>query len=212
MTTLFLYGEPEEYSNYINAFRALNAKVEASLDDSKAVECDALLLPGGGDVNPALYGQDMDGSNTPDDARDAGEMRVIARFLALERPILGICRGLQILNIVFGGTLKQHISGHSKISPDADHVHATHTDHPLLLDLYGAEFPVNSAHHQVIDQLGCGLKAIQWSEDGYIEAAMHNTRPILGLQWHPERTCFQFARPDAVDGSKILRAFLSQFC
>lgn len=208
MKTIFIYGNETDYPNYINALQNLGAKVLVTQDDYRAAECDALLLPGGGDVRPSLYGQDLCGSNEPDDLRDANEMRVIARFLALDRPILGICRGLQILNIAFGGTLIQDIPNHSRVN-DCDRVHMTHTNDTLLSELYGDCFSVNSAHHQVIDQLGIGLQAIQWSEDGHIEAIKHMTKNILGLQWHPERMCFNHRRSDTVDGSRILLHFLN---
>lgn len=210
MKTIFIYGNESDFPNYVKALHHLGADVLVTTDDSRAAECDALLLPGGGDVCPLLYGQDFNGSQEPDHERDAGEMRIIARYLAMERPIFGICRGVQILNIVFGGTLLQDIPNHSQISPDADRVHMSHTDDPLLTKIYGSEFPINSAHHQVVDRLGIGLQAIQWSDDGRVEALRHRTRPVWGVQWHPERTCFDFARPDTVDGSEVLRAFLAQ--
>lgn len=208
MKTIFIYGQTGDFSAYTNAFQKLGANVLVTCDDSRAIECDALLLPGGGDVRPSLYGQECSGSHEPDDARDAGEIRTVARFLAMERPIFGICRGLQVLNIVFGGTLLQDIPGHDSITPDKDRIHMTCTDDPLLCGLYGKKFPVNSAHHQVVDRLGVGLQAIQWSEDGYVEALRHRSYPVFAVQWHPERICFSFKRPDAVDGSKVLQAFL----
>ena len=207
MKTLFLYGKPENYTNYINAVEQLGARVLATADEYRATECDGLLLPGGGDVRSTLYGQQCNGSNPPNDERDNAEFRIIARFLALDRPILGICRGLQILNVVFGGTLIQHIPGHSQID-SKDHVHLARSDDPVLVKLYGEQFPVNSAHHQVVDQLGVGLKATLWSEDGYIEGLRHESRPIWATQWHPERTCFAHARPDTVDGSRYINEFL----
>lgn len=208
MKKIFIYGTVDDVPNYLNALHHLGADALVTLDDSRAAECDALLLPGGGDVRSTLFGQPDRGSHAPDDDRDNGEMRTIARFLALERPIFGICRGAQILNIVFGGTLHQDIPNHSRPTPEEDRIHMSRTDDPLLIDLYGREFPINSAHHQAVDRLGIGLKAIQWSQDGYVEALRHVSRPIWGVQWHPERLCFDHARPDAVDGAKILRAFL----
>lgn len=210
MKKIFIYETEAEVPNYLNALHHLGVETLVTLDDSRAAECDALLLPGGGDVRSTLFGQSNCGSHEPDDARDNGEMRVIARFLALERPIFGICRGVQMLNIVFGGTLHQDIPNHSRPTPDCDRIHMSRTDDPLLTQLYGSEFPINSAHHQAVDRLGIGLKAIQWSQDGYVEAVRHETRPIWGVQWHPERICFERARPDAVDGAKILQAFLEQ--
>lgn len=209
MKKILIYGNPEDVPNYIKAFEQLGAEVLVTRDDSRCAECDALLLPGGGDVYPALYGQEINGSHEPNHVRDAEEFRFIARFLALDRPILGICRGLQVLNVAFGGTLHQHISGHSQMD-SKDTVHMTKADDPILCGLYGNEFPVNSAHHQVIDRLGVGLQAVQWSGDGYVEAIRHHTRPVFAVQWHPERTCFDFARPDTVDGSLLLRAFIDQ--
>ena len=211
MKTFFLHGLAEEHPNYIHAFESIGAKVLASLDKSKADQCDALLLPGGGDVNPTLYGQTINGSNPPDDVRDRNEIQLITRFLAMERPIFGICRGLQIINVTLGGSLKQHIDGHSQLPSKKDSIHMTCTDDPFLINLYGQEFAVNSAHHQVIDRLGDGLQAIQFSCDGYIEAIRHVSRPITAVQWHPERTCFNFAREDTVDGSHLLKAFISEY-
>ena len=209
MKKILIYGNLEDVPNYVKAFQNLGAEVFVTRDDFRAAECDALLLPGGGDVRPSLYGQEFNGSQEPDDVRDAEEFRFIARFLALERPIFGICRGLQVLNVAFGGSLHQDIPGHSRVE-QVDRAHMTHADDPLLCSLYGSDFPVNSAHHQVVDQLGVGLQAIQWSEEGYVEALRHCTRPIYAVQWHTERTCFDHARPDTVDGSKLLKAFLEQ--
>lgn len=207
MKTLFLYGSPEHYANYIRAFAQLNTNVLATKEEHRAAECDGLILPGGGDIHPSLYGRSCSGSHEADPEQDNADFRIAARFLALERPILGICRGMQVLNVIFGGTLHQDIPGHGAICK-RDRVHLTHTTDPLLQKIYGTRFPVNSAHHQAIEQLGHGLEAIQWSQDGCIEAVRHGKRPVWAVQWHPERACFTQSRPDTVDGSAYLDAFV----
>ena len=210
MKSVFILGTEESYPNYVFALRQLGANVVTSCNDCDCTKCDILLLPGGGDVDPALYGQTINGAETPDLERDQAEFRLIARFLAVDKPIIGICRGLQILNVVFGGTLRQHIPNHNRVEKEVDRVHMTRADDPLLCQLYGEKFPVDSAHHQVIDQLGEGFDAVQWSEEGYIEAIRHRSKPVFAVQWHPERTCYHFSRPDAVDGSKLLYSLLNE--
>ena len=112
------------------------------------------------------------------------EERVIAAFTAAEKPILGICRGLQALNVFFGGTLYAYIPDHQ--SPEGDIVHATRAVGELA-GLVGTEPLVNSNHHQAVHRLGAGLSVRQWAGDGVIEGICHTALPILAVQWHPER-------------------------
>ena len=128
------------------------------------------------------------------------------KFLAEGKPILGICRGAQVIAAALGGSLLQHVEGHDRLD-GVDRLHETRTA-GLLLRLYGPEAVVNSAHHQAIDCLPPDCRLLQISVDGVVEAFCHNTLPVLGVQWHPERLCGQFARPDAVNGLPLLRAFL----
>ena len=193
--TVFLPGEG--FVNYENALRA--AGCEASLAHPE--DCDALLLPGGGDVNPKLYGQENTASAGIDDERDRRETEAFRLFLRLGRPIFGVCRGAQLINVLLGGTLHQDIPGHSRVE-GADRLHGSHAADPLLLSLYGARFVVNSAHHQAIDRLGAGLCAVQWAEDGTVEAIRHATLPIFAVQWHPER----LRAP--TDGWKLIEAWV----
>ena len=130
--------------------------------------CAALLLPGGGDIADRLPPE---------------EERVIAAFTAAEKPILGICRGLQALNVFFGGTLYAYIPGHQ--SPEGDILHATRAVGELA-ELVGTEPLVNSNHHQAVHRLGAGLSVRQWAGDGVIEGICHTALPILAVQWHPE--------------------------
>ena len=167
---------------------------------------DALLLTGGGDIHPRFYAQPITHAADIDEARDLRELALTRTFAARSAPIFGICRGLQVINVALGGTLHQHIDGHGQVD-GIDRLHETRTDDALLRSLYGTRFTVNSAHHQSIDRLGTGLHAVQWADDGTVEALRHATLPIFAVQWHPEPLCRAFARRDAVDGALVLRAF-----
>lgn len=144
---------------------------------------DGLLLSGGGDISSNLFGMKKHKKcKTPDFRRDNEEFALIGAFCAKRKPILGICRGIQLINVFFGGDLIQDIPNHNtqkhaiKIMPDN-----------FLSLKYGNEITVNSYHHQAIGRLARGFSAIAYSKDGVIEAIIHNNLPILGIQWHPER-------------------------
>lgn len=194
----------DTHANYVEALALAGA--ETTCGESV---CDGLLLPGGGDLDPALYGQAPQGSDPPEPERDKREIALCKKFLSEGKPILGICRGAQVLAAALGGTLLQQVEGHGSLD-GADRFHETRTA-GLLLRLYGPEAVVNSAHHQAIDRLPPDCRLLQVSMDGVVEAFCHNTLPALAVQWHPERLCGRFARPDAVSGLPVLRAFL-QLC
>ena len=158
-----------DYVNYKAALSAVGLEAVVSADMEEAARCAALLLPGGGDIADRLPPE---------------EERVIAAFTAAEKPILGICRGLQALNVFFGGTLCAYIPDHQ--SPEGDIVHATRAVGELA-GLVGTEPLVNSNHHQAVHRLGAGLSVRQWAGDGVIEGICHTALPILAVQWHPER-------------------------
>ena len=188
--------------NYENALSLVGARcVETPW------EADLLLLPGGGDVHPRFYGQQINGSTDIDEARDGRELALVDEFLRAGKPIVGICRGLQLLNVYFGGTLRQHIEGHSQID-GVDRLHAINTAPGLLRELYGTRCTVNSAHHQAVWWLGTGLQVFACAEDGTVEAVGHRTLPVFAVQWHPERLCGAFARPESADGARLLHALL----
>ena len=205
MKQIYLCGNAADFANYCNAFAALGAAV---MTDSPE-RCDLLLLPGGADVHPRFYGQEITGARGIDEARDLSELAAARRFIAAGRPILGICRGQQLLNVALGGTLHQHIEGHGP-ADGKDRVHPVHTEDAFFHALYGKRFPVNSCHHQSIDLLGEGLRPILWADDGCIEAVRHETLPIFAVQFHPERMCFAHARSDTVDGAALLAAVLEE--
>ncbi len=107
--------------NYENALALVGAPLAETPENA-----DVLLLPGGGDMHPRFYGQALNGSEDLDEARDARELTLIDNFLCEGKPVIGICRGLQVLNVYFGGTLRQHIEGHSQID-GVDRLHAINT-------------------------------------------------------------------------------------
>lgn len=172
---------------------------------------DGLILCGGSDIHPKYYNEPIDGSVFIDEKRDETELLLLRAFIDAKKPVFGICRGHQLINVYFGGTLYQHIPEAQlhKSHNDVDSVHQVDAiEKSVLSELYGSRFPINSAHHQAIRDLGEGLFATATWENKYIEAFEHKELPILGVQWHPERTCFSKSRNDTVSGDKIFKYFV----
>lgn len=183
---------------------------------------DGLVLQGGIDVCPETYGcQPMQAEWAGDPVRDLYELNLLRGFIEAGKPVLGVCRGAQLINVYFGGTLLQDIpSMHPGAAQHQDLQHydrlmheVQFTPHTLLDQLYGNELPhlVTSIHHQCVDRLGDGLVAeARCPQDGVVEAIRH-TGPgfVLGLQWHPE---FHLAAADSrqglLDSGPIMQAFL----
>ena len=176
-------------------------ELDANVVYEYSPDCEGLLLPGGGDIDPSMYGQKDQGSTKIDEERDEIEKDLLEKFMASRRPVFGICRGAQLINVVLGGTLHQDIPNHTMIEGH-DRIHESYTTDETLKSLFGERFSVNSAHHQAIDRLGEGLCAIQWAPDGVIEAIRHESLPIFGVQWHPERL------RDPIDGRRLLSWWL----
>lgn len=160
---------------------------------------DGLLLSGGGDVDPALYGDASEPWMGQVDAdRDFSELGLTQRWLATERPLLAICRGHQVLNVALGGTLYQDISAHMPHALDHAYVAALPmetTVHSVTLEpgsqlaalLGGTAFEVNSAHHQALKAVGERLSVVGRAPDGVVEAVELPDHPFcIGVQWHPE--------------------------
>ena len=198
MATVYIWGEATRYENYRRAVEAAGGTVRFG---GTPEGCDALLLPGGGDMEPWRYGQSNTASRGLEPERDTSELMLLERFTAAGKPVLGICRGIQVINVFFGGTLCQDLPGHSAVDGH-DSFHTVRTARSPLLAVCGPLCRVNSAHHQAADAPGRGLRAVQWAEDGAVEAVCHDCLPVWGVQWHPERLPGEL-------GGRLLRAFLA---
>jgi putative glutamine amidotransferase len=157
---------------------------------------DALIVTGGaGDVNPALYGEEPHPETGPiQEERDAYELALVRAAIDRRMPVLGICRGMQILNVAYGGGIEQHVPdvvGHE----DHRHTPGTFGDHDVELEpgslaarAVGAErAPVKSHHHQGVKEIGAGLAVTGRADDATVEALEDPSCPfVLGVLWHPE--------------------------
>ena len=172
---------------------------------------DGLILCGGTDLHPSRFGEEIDGSVNIDTDRDEAEFALMQAYLDAGKPILGICRGHQLINVYFGGSLHQDMedSVAHKRQKGCDMVHTVTAEPDSVLGkLYGTTFAVNSAHHQAVKALGKGLRATAIWDDRFVEAVEHETYPVMGVQWHPERMSFRNRREDTVCGEELLKYFI----
>lgn len=212
---ILIAGIPKQTHNYEIALSFCGASFKTSLSPSDAAVCDRLLLPGGGDILPSLFHQADQGSRSVDPVLDHAQLLLLDLFVRTERPVLGICKGLQIINIYFGGDIIQDLPTSQIHRYDrhkqTDQIHQVrNAPGSILHSLYGNTCMVNSAHHQGCGQIGHRLTVTQTAPDGVVEALEHTTKPILGVQWHPERTGFVSFQPRMADGLKLIQHFLTQ--
>ena len=162
--------------------------------------CNGFLFTGGHDVSPAVYGEEpLPGLVDSCSARDEMETIILGKAIACDKPILGICRGIQFINAALGGTLYQDLP--SQHPSDVDHhqhfpyhvpAHdVSITEHSPLHECLGTDLlPVNSYHHQAVNKLAPGLVAMAVSPDGLVEALYKpDHRFLWAVQWHPEFSC-----------------------
>lgn len=176
----YLHALPSNALLLLMAFNKQDAPILAT-------SCDGLLLCGGYDIDPRYYHQaKMPSTHLYERDQDDLDFAYLDAFYQKRKPILGICRGLQLLNVYFHGTLTQaiDISHHE----EAPHVHSLLPlpNTPLSPCLTPLK-EVNSYHHQAIETLGEGLLPAACAKDGIIEAVIHEHCPIIGVQWHPEK-------------------------
>ncbi|MCH5340749.1 MAG: gamma-glutamyl-gamma-aminobutyrate hydrolase family protein [Acetatifactor sp.] len=204
-----IVGRKPDTENYVQYVKNQGHNPVVTLDLKDLANCDCLLLPGGGDITPAFFGEQNHGSRSIDTALDILQLQALDFCIKKRLPVLGICKGAQVINVGLGGTLYQDLAT-SAIHryEDGDQYHDTVIEkNSWLYDLYGEHAIVNSAHHQAIRELGSGLSAVQHCpRDGCIEAIAHRELPILGVQWHPERIDHQHT---TLSGEKILVYFAS---
>jgi putative glutamine amidotransferase len=207
------------YTSYVHALEQIGlapvlitpAHSPAAID-ALLRACCGLVLSGGEDVDPARYGEAPSpglGSVLP--ARDEMEFRTLECALSMRMPIFGICRGCQVLNVHFGGTLYQDIDSeiegelpHEQTEPWGKRSHSAVIEtnsklHDIVCD---NELFINSYHHQAVKDVGKGLRVTARADDGMVEAIEHTEYPwLLGVQWHPER---QEAAAPATDPDRKL--------
>lgn len=169
---------------------------------STALRIDALLIPGSDDLHPSYYKEDLNFElKIVNKDKSDFELALFHEIIKLRKPVLGICYGMQLINVALGGALYQDLK--SQLPEALDHKKGGHKigldDNPFI---YKGDFDVNSIHHQAIKTLGKGLKVIACSEDNVIEAVFFDSYPfLLGVQWHPERENNNLA-------SRIFEAFV----
>lgn len=148
---------------------------------------DGIVMPGGGDLDPATYGAPRDeNTDESDTTQDAFDIAVARAAVRLALPTLAICRGMQVLNVAMGGTLLQHLPDKGVWHRESFHTISVDQDSSVAIAMGGSEFVVSSYHHQAVEVLGSGLRVTGRAEDGCVEVIEHDSAPILAVQWHPE--------------------------
>lgn len=220
MKTVLISCMTHDASHYRQALK--QAGITPILSDQIEDEnlYDGLLLPGGGDISPIFYHRKNRGCQNICITEDIIQILLFHRFLEQKKPILGICKGMQLINVALGGNLLQDLPTKNLHAYDnTDRYHNTKAlSGSRLHSLYGNDCITNSAHHQAINKLGDHLRITQHAHDGVAEGIEHDSLPILGIQWHPERMLpkdsfsarhsDRFAQTYA-DGSRIFSYFAS---
>ena len=214
------YGMTPAYCKAVEGAGGLPLMLPLTADSDDLAQlvelCDGILFTGGPDIHPARYGEEtLPACGTIVPERDAMEDALLQAALAADKPVLGICRGIQVLNVSLGGTLWQDLPsqygetvGHSQPEPYDQPCHAVTVlaDTPLAALLGEGEIAVTSRHHQAIKELADPLRAMATSPDGLVEAVwMPGKRFVWGVQWHPE-SIFS----TSPESQKLFAAFVEQ--
>lgn len=144
--------------------------------------------------------------NTPDHALDLEQLHALDLFAKMKKPVFGICKGMQLINLYFGGTIREVSNESLHRHPEKDAFHpADNLPGSFLHALFGLHMLINSCHHQCVDTLGKNLQIIQHAQDKEAEAISHLSLPVIGTQWHPER----MPKLPRQDAALLFRYFLS---
>ena len=197
------YSMSPDFIRALNSLGAIAITLPSVTDDDGLLRdalslCDGIIFTGGPDVRPSLFGEEIIPScGAINDERDAFEIKLYKMAMEADKSILGICRGVQVMNIAEGGNIYQDIysqSGTSLVHHTLDSQRAFHsvtvTDERVLekIGFSQKSFTVNSYHHQSVKDLADGYVAAAYSPDGLIEAIyMPERRFVAGVQWHPEK-------------------------
>ena len=197
---------------YVDAVNGVGAEADAKYLPDIDTSYDGLILCGGNDIDPSNYNEVVDGAVEIDRDRDQVEFALLKAYIDAGKPVMGICRGFQLINVFFGGSLYQDLP-ETHLHTNKTDFYITHSvttiENSIVGKIYGTSFSVNSSHHQAVKTLGDGVCATAFWEDKYIEAYEHKCLPIFGVQWHPERMCFGQKRDDTVDGAELFKRFIT---
>ena len=182
-----------------------------------AERMDALFLTGGPDVDPVRFGEEvLNDTVSVDAARDAYEIGLVRAFAEHGKPVFGVCRGMQVLNIALGGDIWQdleeqkgllHIGGGPGNRERLWHP-VTAAEGSWLFELFGERFTVNSMHHQACRRLAAGFRVTCRAEDGIAEAIRHETMPWMGVQFHPEAMSYACRDERTPDFAPLFERFV----
>ena len=203
-----IVGRKKDTGNYEAFLDRHKVPYMTSLSISDLADCESLIFPGGGDITPAFFGERDRGSRSIDTELDILQLQALEYGIQRRIPILGICKGMQLINVGLGGSIIQDLpcaDCHRYL--DADQYHEVHNlPGSFLHHLYGEIMVVNSAHHQGLGKLGRGVQVVSRCPlDQCVEGICHKYLPVIGVQWHPER--LDPARTEA-RGTALLSYFL----
>ncbi len=193
---ILIPGYSDQTINYKNAVISANAIPTITLSQISIEPFHMLILPGGGDIEPSFYNQKNTASRQVDKRLDQIQFYYLNQFIQSKKPVIGICKGMQLINVYFGGNIIQDMTvsqneTHSYQEQDMYHdIYENSGFHYNLfknLDFLQYMTTVNSAHHQCIGHLGTNLTILHYAKDLVPESIVHTSLPIIGFQWHPER-------------------------